>query len=139
MSLELVAGHVRSQMFAAHLVDAKSSDKHTIKRLFEEEGKFGFSPPVIDLKDQGFSLVGGRLDYVNNRAVAVLVFKRRNHFINLYVWAADSGAEAGPTARIRQGFSVVNWTKSGMTFWAVSSLDKEDLQEFGHLFRDKAG
>src|SRR5260370_31275591 len=124
-------------MLDSHWVDAKTSDKHTIKHLYEMDGKFDFSPPIIDLKDQGFSLIGGRLDYLNNRGVAVLVFKRRNHFINLSIWAAESGAEAGPTALTRQGFSLVNWTRSGMTFWAVSSLDKDDLEEFGRLFRDK--
>jgi anti-sigma factor RsiW len=133
LTQELVASHVRSQMLASHQFDVASSDTHTVKPWFE--GKLDFSPQVKDLADQGFPLVGGRLDYLHNRAVAVLVYKRRKHTINLFIWPSTPGDQASARTATRQGFHILQWTSSGMTFWAVSDLNERELQEFVRLIQ----
>ena len=108
--------------------DVASSDPHTVKPWFE--GKLDFSPPVKDLVDQGFPLIGGRLDYLRGRAVAALVYQRRRHTINLFIWPSSSGDPAAPRKTTRQGFHIREWTSSGMTFCAVSDLNEGELHEF---------
>jgi anti-sigma factor RsiW len=130
---ELVASHVRSQMLPSHRFDVASSDAHTVKPWFE--GKLDYSPPVKDLAGEGFPLVGGRLDYLQSRPVAVLVYQRRKHSINLFVWPSAPSDEAAPEQVTRQGFHMVHWTSSKMTFWAVSDLNEGELQEFVRLFQ----
>jgi anti-sigma factor RsiW len=132
----LVSSHVRSQMLPNHKVDVESSDQHTVKPWFE--GKLDFSPPVRDLTGQGFPLVGGRLDYLGHRPVAALVYRRREHLINLFVWPSEPGGEAAPQALTRQGYHLLHWTQSGMTCWAVSNLNEGELREFALLIQDKA-
>jgi anti-sigma factor RsiW len=127
----LVASHVRSQMLPSHQFDVASSDAHTVKPWFE--GKLDFSPPVKDLAGQGFPLVGGRLDYLQNRAVAALVYRRRKHSINLFIWPSPSRDEASEKKSTRQGFHMIQWTRSGMTFSAISDLNEGELQEFVRL------
>jgi anti-sigma factor RsiW len=131
---ELLASHVRSQMLAAHLVDVESSDGHTVKPWFE--GKLDYSPEVRDLSAQGFKLVGGRLDYVDHRPVAVLIYQRRKHLINLFSWPAMQDSSAPPNAMTRQGYHLLSWSNSGMTYWAVSDLNETELREFVELMRN---
>jgi anti-sigma factor RsiW len=131
----LVASHIRSQMLPNRIFDKESSDSHVIKPWFD--GKVDFSPPVRDLTAQGFPLVGARLDYLENRGVAVLVYKRREHYINLFVWPAPQGADAAPRTMTRNGYQLVHWRQSGMTCWAVSNLNAEELLEFAQLVQDK--
>ena len=128
LTQELVASHVRSEMLPGHLFDVASSDAHTVKPWFE--GKLDFSPPVKDLVTEGFPLTGGRLDYLHGRAVAALVYQRRKHTINLFIWPSSPGDEAVSKSATRQGFHILEWTKSGMTFCAVSDLNENELQEF---------
>jgi len=128
LTQELVASHVRSQMLASHRFDVASSDPHTVKPWFE--GKLDFSPTVKDLVAQGFPLIGGRLDYLHGRAVAALVYQRRKHTINLFIWPSSPGDEAVPKSATRQGFHILEWTRSGMTFCAVSDLNENELQDF---------
>lgn len=127
LAQEIVSSHVRSLM-ANHLTDVPSSDQHTVKPWFE--GKLDFSPQVTDLSQRGFTLIGGRLDYVGNKPVAALVYQRRKHFINLYVWLSATGQESTGKTWTRNGYNLDRWTKSGMTYWAVSDISMTELEEF---------
>jgi anti-sigma factor RsiW len=122
---ELVASHVRS-LVGNHLMDVVSTDQHTVKPWFD--GKLDFAPPVRDLAEQGYPLAGGRLDYIEGRTVATMIYHRALHPINLYVWPA-SGDAAMRVETIR-GYNVVSWSKGGFAWRAVSDLNTEELQDF---------
>ena len=132
---EVVSAHIRSLM-VNHLTDVPSSDQHTVKPWFA--GKLDVSPSVVDLQDDGFPLVGGRLDYVENRPVAALAYRRREHVINLFVWPSSSTGATGETLDTRQGYNVISWTSDHTNFWAVSDLNATELRQFGQLVRDHA-
>jgi anti-sigma factor RsiW len=127
---ELVAGHVRS-LLAAHLTDVATSNRHVVKPWFN--GKIDFAPQVVDLADRGFPLAGGRLDYIHGRVVAALVYRRRLHAINLFVWPAGHAGEAALAAR-KDGYSLTRWVQGGLEYWAVSDIDAADLQAFKAAF-----
>jgi len=135
MTQEVLASHVRSLM-AEHLTDVPSSDQHAVRPWFN--GKLDFSPPVHDLSEEGFTLVGGRLDYLGNRPVAALVYQRRKHFINLFVWPASTGSgQQMVQTEMRQGYNVLHWTQSHMIYWAVSDLNGIELQELVRLIQGR--
>ena len=125
---QVVAGHVRS-LEVDHLVDVASSEHHVVKPWFA--GKLDFSPPVPDLATEGFPLIGGRIDYVGGRQVAALVYQRGPHRINLLLWpgATSPRCDRGP-AVVRQGFNLAHGRAAGMEFWAVSDLNRQELEEF---------
>jgi anti-sigma factor RsiW len=126
-----VAQHVRSLQLD-HLTDVTSTDQHTVKPWFA--GKLDFSPPVVDLASAGFPLAGGRLDQLDGRPAASLVFHRRQHVINLFIWPASARALASQATR-RAGFNVQAWSKDGLNFLAVSELPAEELANFTSTFR----
>lgn len=133
---ELVSEHVRSLM-ANHITDVTTSDQHTVKPWFD--GRLDFAPPVVDLVGEGFALTGGRLDYIGGRAVAALVYRRRQHILNLFIWPAEKSAIGieHSQASVVNGYNTLGWSGGGMTFWAVSDLNAAELQEFMHRFQDR--
>jgi anti-sigma factor RsiW len=128
LAQEVVAGHVRS-LLAAHLTDVASSDQHTVKPWMA--GKMDFSPPVKDLGGQGYVLAGARLDYLDERTVAALVYKQRQHVINLFIWP-EAGAQSLTQASVR-GYNLAHFAQAGMAYWAVSDLNPEELKRFAEL------
>lgn len=131
LTQEVVTAHIRSLM-ANHLTDVASADQHTVKPWFN--GRLDVSPPVRDLSEQGFPLVGGRLDYLDERPVAALIYRHRQHVINLFVWPEPSaGAVAAGQASSPQGYNILHWSRSGMSFWAISDLNLPDLERFRQL------
>src|SRR5437764_7018860 len=116
---ELVDAHIRSLM-TSHLVDVPSSDRHTVKPWFQ--GKLNFSPDVPDLAAEGFVLSGGRLDALDGAPAAAIVYRRREHVINVFVSPA-AGRDREPRAAASQGYNLVYWTKGGMSYRAISDLN----------------
>src|SRR5262249_21542406 len=131
LATQLIASHVRSLM-AAHLTDVASSDQHTVKPLLDV--KLDFAAPVMDLSSQGFPLIGGRLDYLDNHSVAALVYQRRKHFINLFIWPTTPADSKEQKMVEREGYHLVHWADGDFTYWAVSDVSVGDLQNFKQLF-----
>ena len=127
----IVASHVNG--LATQLIAVQSTDQHTVKPWFQ--GKLDFSPPVWDLGAEGFPLVGGRVDVVDGRPVAVLVYQRRLHVISVMIWPADIRT-ALTDARTIRGFHERHWTQEAMSVWAVSDVAEDDLSEFARLFSE---
>jgi anti-sigma factor RsiW len=130
---EAVADHVRS-LQVGHLMDVVSTDQHTVKPWFI--GKLDFSPPVVDLSDLGFPLAGGRLERLDGQAAAALVFHRRRHSINLFVWPTAQGSV--PNSRgAKDGYHVESWSQGGLNFLAVSEIPEVELEQFIREYRDR--
>ncbi len=130
---EAVANHVRS-LQVNHLMDVASTDQHTVKPWFA--GKLDYSPQVVDLGPSGYPLIGGRLDVLGQRNVAAIIYQRRKHYINLFIW--PSGPSALHDHLYNQnGYHVVGWAKSGMNYLAVSELGEKELKEFVGMIQDQ--
>jgi anti-sigma factor RsiW len=128
---EVVSAHLRS-LQAGHLTDVISTDQHTVKPWFN--GRLDVSPPVIDLTSQGFTLIGGRLDYIDARAIGAIVYRRRQHIINLFV-AQTASTESRPAkTETIQGFNIRRWSDRGLNYWAVSDIGADELAEFSEKF-----
>lgn len=132
ITAELIDAHVRS-LQPGHLTDVESTDQHTVKPWFD--GKLPFIPPVVDYAQQGFPLVGGRLDVVDGHEVAALVYARRKHTINLFAWPASRGERLGENSGARQGYNWAAWQTGDMQFCAVSDASKDDLDALKQLMR----
>jgi anti-sigma factor (TIGR02949 family) len=133
---EIVASHARSLM-ADHLADVASTDQHTVKPWFA--GKLDYAPTVYDFAQQGFPLVGGRLDYVRQRTVAALAYRHRLHVVNLFVWPDKSHADTTPQTGSRQGYHLIHWNQAGMCYWMISDMNAQDLNEFRGLLAAQIG
>lgn len=129
----VVASHLRS-MQADHLLDIASNNQHNVKPWFD--GKIDFAPPVKDLTDQGYSLVGGRLDYLRDREIAALVYRAGPHLINVLVWPSSPVDLRGTQSFSRDGYNIVHWQERDLTIWAVSDLDMAMLRKFVTTWRN---
>jgi mycothiol system anti-sigma-R factor len=130
LSAEIVDAHVRS-LQPGHLSDVISTDQHTVKPWFN--GKVDFAVPVRDFADEGFPLQGGRLEVIDGKTVAALIYGRRKHEVNLFVWPEpESGDEAARTSAER-GYQLIRWRKGGMEYWLTSDLALPDLEVLQHL------
>ena len=126
----VIGDHVRSLM-ADHLTDVLTSDQHTVKPWLS--ARLDVSPAVRDLKDEGFPLVGGRLDYVDGHPAAAVVYRHAKHVINLFAWASPGKPDTGFHDESRQGFNIVTWRHGGITYYAVSDVEADQLAEFAKL------
>jgi anti-sigma factor RsiW len=133
---EIVASHIRSLM-PDHLTDVPSSDQHNVKPWFN--GRLDYSPTVPRLDTAGFTLIGGRLDYVGGRPVAAVVYGRRQHVINVFSWPSDPARETELSAlHVRHGYNALRWAHDGVQYWAVSDLNGEELRHFAEMVRGRS-
>jgi anti-sigma factor RsiW len=126
---EVISSHIRS-LQGDHLTDVLSSDRHTVKPWFT--GKLDFSPPVADYADQGFTLIGGRIDYLNHQDVASLSYRHGKHVINVFILPVETQGPAFQQTTLR-GYNLLSWTRNGMTFYAVSDMSMEELKRLSDL------
>jgi anti-sigma factor RsiW len=133
LAQEVTSAHARS-LLAEHLLDKPSDDQHQVKPWFQR--RLDFSPPVKNFADQGFRLEGGRLDYLDERPVAAVVYRCREHVINVFVWPAASAGDGELRTATRRGYQLAAWTKGGLHCWAVSDLNAEELAVLARLVRD---
>lgn len=129
---EIVSSHVRS-LQPGHLTDVQTSNQHIVKPWFN--GRIDFSPPVPELADQGFPLAGGRLDSINGKTVAAIVYHRRLHTVNLFVWPAKDAVER---SFAKDGYAVKEWSRNGLRYAAVSDIPAAELQQFHKLFEQRS-
>jgi anti-sigma factor RsiW len=128
---EILSAHVRSLLQDGPPIQVASSDTHNVKPWFA--GRIDFAPDVKDLTAQGFPLLGGRLDYIRQRRVGALVYQRRLHIVNVFMWPAASTEDASPKLITENGYNLLVWNKSGVTYWAVSDLDVSELNRLQNL------
>jgi anti-sigma factor RsiW len=126
---EVLDSHLRS-LLPGHLADVQSSDRHTVKPWFA--GKLDFSPPVADFAAEGFPLTGGRIDSVNGRTVAVLVYQRHQHVINAYVWPSPGSTNSRVNRATLQGYNILHWTHAGLEWWLASDLNTQELEDLAN-------
>jgi anti-sigma factor RsiW len=132
LASSIVDAHLRS-LQPGHLVDVVSTDQHTVKPWFD--GKVDFAPPVRDLASDGFPLQGGRLDAVKGRQVAVLVYGRRKHVVNVFIWPTTD-PDMSPQSGSQLGYNWIDWRKGGMEMCAVSDVSAPDLNELQKLLTE---
>ncbi|MEM5428851.1 anti-sigma factor family protein [Cupriavidus oxalaticus] len=138
MTREVVGSHVRA-LVTAHTIDIASTDRHTIKPWFN--GRLDYAPPVYDLAAEGFPLAGGRLDYLHGQRVAVLVYRRNHHPIDVFVLPAAAAVHPADMdgAWLRQGYRIERWQAGGMDYWAVTDASAPDLHRFRQAWQTADG
>jgi anti-sigma factor RsiW len=132
---EVLTSHLSSLM-PGHLMDVVSTDQHTVKPWFD--GRIDFSPPVNDFAVDGFRLVGGRLDYLAGRPVAALVYQRRKHIVNVFVWPSSDGSQSKVESTVHDGYNLLHWRRGGMNYWMASDLNAQEMGDFARLLRGES-
>jgi anti-sigma factor RsiW len=130
---EIVSSHVRS-LQPGHLTDVQTTNQHIVKPWFN--GRIDFSPPVPELADQGFPLAGGRLDSIGGKTVAAIVYHRRLHTVNLYIWPDNASRDR---SFVKDGFAVTEWSRNGLRYSAISDIPPAEVQQFKALFIQRTG
>ncbi|SDO80861.1 anti-sigma factor, TIGR02949 family [Ralstonia sp. 25mfcol4.1] len=130
LASSIVASHVRG-LISNRASDVVSTDQHTVKPWFN--GRIDYAPDVRDLASAGFPLVGGRVDFVDGQRVAVLVYQRRQHPVDVFVLP---GTGAGVGERVRQGYQLESWTAGGMRYVAITDASAGDLRKFVQAWRN---
>ena len=133
LDAELVADHVRAWQVGP-LTAVVSTDRHTVKPWFQ--GRLDYAPPVFDLAAQGFPLMGGRIEHLRGNAVAALAYARNRHVVDVFVW--PSAAQSAPLRSQHKGFNVLHWADGSMQYWAVSDLERTEMERFAQLWREQA-
>jgi anti-sigma factor RsiW len=130
---DLVADHVRA-LQVGPIVEVVSTDRHTVKPWFQ--GRLDFAPPVLDLAGEGFPLMGGRIEHVRGNVAATLAYTHNRHVIDLFIW--PSAEQQAPARSLRRGFNVVRWADGSMQYWAVSDMDRDEIETFTRLWQERA-
>ena len=120
---EVIASHVRA-MLTQHMVDVASSDHHTVKPWLSS--KLDFSPPVPELNIPGSMFLGGRVDYLDGRPVAALVYRQGEHLVNSFVWPRAE-SDSGVAVSAQRGFHIAHWTRGNMNHWVISDVNREEF------------
>jgi anti-sigma factor RsiW len=131
----VVNAHVRSLM-VDHLTDLASAERHSVKPWLSN--RLDFAPPVHDLAGDGFVLVGGRLDYIDGKPAAAIVYRYRQHVINVFVWPAAGTGDGPITLSVHRGYNAASFVSSGMSYWAVSDLNQSDLNKLAQLLQSRS-
>jgi anti-sigma factor RsiW len=129
---EVVSAHVRSLM-ADHLTDLTSTERHSVKPWLSN--RLDFAPPVHDFASEGFSLLGGRLDYVGGKPTAAIVYRHRQHLINVFVWPSAESNDSPIRISNHRGYNSTNFNSGGMSYWTVSDLNSDDLGKLANLLQ----
>jgi anti-sigma factor RsiW len=130
---DLVADHVRA-LQVGPIADVVSTDRHTVKPWFQ--GRLDYAPPVFDFASEGFPLMGGRIEHVRGNVVATLAYTRNRHVVDVFIW--PSTEQKAPVRSLRRGFNVVSWADGSMQYWAVSDMDREEIEAFTRLWQQRA-
>jgi len=130
---DLVTDHVRA-LRSGPIADVLSSDRHTVKPWFQ--GRLDYAPPVFDLAGDGFPLIGGRIEHVRGQTVATLAYSHNRHVLDLFVWPSDEQQQ--PVRQVRRGFNVVHWADGSMQYWAVSDMDRAEIEAFARAWQQRA-
>jgi anti-sigma factor RsiW len=127
---EAVSAHIRSLM-ADHLTDLASAERHLVKPWLSN--RLDFAPPVRDLSSHGFHLIGGRLDYLNGKGVAAIIYQHRQHVINVFVWPAAAESSVAVKHAAERGYNTLRFGAGGMSYTLVSDINQNDLQKLAGL------
>jgi anti-sigma factor RsiW len=133
LDADLVAHHVRA-LQVGPLVEVASTDRHTVKPWFQ--GRLDYAPPVFDLASDGFPLTGGRIEHVRGNVVATLAYTHNRHVVDVFVW--PSSEQQAPVRSVRRGFNVVHWADGSMQYWAVSDMDRDEIEAFARRWQERA-